>query len=129
LLCDVLKETIQKELPSRFAVVFDGWTEGTHLYIGIAALHINVVDGKETACQTMLSMQPLLADGIKGMQAIDHIEHLLKVLQSYGKSCANIVCLVGDNCSVNQSMARLLNVALLGCASHKFNLAVRRWIA
>jgi hypothetical protein len=26
-------------------------------------------------------------------------------------------------------MARLLNVALLGCASHKFNLAVRCWIA
>ncbi len=125
---DILKETIQKELPSRFAVVFDGWTEGTHHYIGIAASYIKVVDGKETACQTMLSMQPLLADGIKGMRAVDHIEHLSKVLLSYGKSCADIVCLVGDNCSVNQSMARLLNVALLGCASHKFNLAVRRWI-
>jgi hypothetical protein len=37
---DILKETIQKELPSRYAVVFDGWTEGTHHYIGIAALFI-----------------------------------------------------------------------------------------
>ena len=112
-------------------MVFDGWTEGTHHYIGlgIAASYIKVVDGKETACQALLSMQPLLADGIKGMRAVDHIEHLLKVLLSYGKSCANIICFVGDNCSVNQSMARLLNVALLGCASHKFNLAVRRWIA
>lgn len=126
---DVLKETLQKELPSRFAVVFDGWTEGTHHYIGIAASYIKEIDGKETACQTMLSMQPLLADGIKGMRAADHIEHLSKVLLSYGKRCADIVCLVGDNCSVNQSMARLLNVPLLGCASHKFNLAVRRWIA
>lgn len=63
------------------------------------------------------------------MRAADHIEHLSKVLLSYGKRCADIVCLVGDNCSVNQSMARLLNVPLLGCASHKFNLAVRHWIA
>jgi hypothetical protein len=83
---DVLKETIQKELPSRFAVVFDGWTEGTHHYIGIAVSFTKVIDGKETACQTMLSMQPLLADGIKGMQAVDHIEHLSKVLQSCLKS-------------------------------------------
>ena len=52
-----------------------------------------------------------------------------EVFLSYGKSCANIVCLVGDNCSVNQSMTRLLNVALLGCASHKFNLALQRWIS
>jgi hypothetical protein len=28
-LCDVLKETLRKELPSKFVVVFDGWTEGT----------------------------------------------------------------------------------------------------
>jgi hypothetical protein len=34
---DILKETIQKELPSRFAVVVDGWTEGTHHYM--ASLH------------------------------------------------------------------------------------------
>ena len=92
-LCDILKETTQTELPSRFAVVFDSWTGGTHHYIGIAALFIEVVDGRETACQIMLIIQPLLADGIIGTEAVDHIEHLLKVLLSYGKSCANIVCL------------------------------------
>ena len=92
-----MKETLQKELPSRFAVVFDGWTEGTPHYIGIAASYIKEVDGKETACQTMLSTQPLLADGIKGMRAADYIEHLSKVLLYYGKSCTDIVCLVGDD--------------------------------
>jgi hypothetical protein len=77
----------------------------------------------------MLSMQPLQANGIQGMRAVDHSEHLSKLLGSYGKSTGDIICLVGDNCQVNQSMARILNVPLLGCASHKFNLAVRRWIA
>lgn len=82
---DVMKETLQKELPPKFVVVFDGWTEGTQHYIGVAASYMKTVDGKETACQTMLSMKPLLADGITGMRAIDHIEHLSNVLQGYGR--------------------------------------------
>jgi hypothetical protein len=128
LLWEVLRETLRRELPDKFVVVFDGWTEGTHHYIGVAASYMKMVDGEEVAQQTMLSMKPLLADGIQGMRATDHLEHLSRILEKYGKTCANILCLVGDNCAVNQSMARLLNVPLIGCASHKFNLAVRRWI-
>ena len=124
-----VKEALSRELPSKFAVVFDGWTEGTQHYIGVAAAYLTVVDGKEVTKQTMLSMKPLLADGVHGMRAVDHIEHLEKVLESYGKTMDNILCLVGDNCSVNKSMARILDVPLIGCASHKFNLAVREWIA
>jgi hypothetical protein len=126
---DVMKNTLRKELPSRFAVVFDGWSEGTQHYIGVAASYIKKVDDTEVSVQTMLSMRPLLADGVKGMRAVDHIDHLTRVLESYGKNEKNVVCLVGDNCAVNQSMARIMNVPLLGCASHKFNLAVRRWIS
>ena len=38
---DVLKETLRKELPSRFVVVFDGWIEGTQHYIlGVAATYM-----------------------------------------------------------------------------------------
>lgn len=129
-LCDVMKETLQKELPPKYVVVFDGWTEGTQHYIGVAASYMKTVDGKETACQTMVSMKPLLADGITGMRDINHIEHLSNVLQGYGRSNNDIICLVGDNSAVNnQSMARILGVPLIGCASHKFNLAVRRWIS
>ncbi len=118
-LLDVLKETLRRELPSsRFVEVFDGWTKGTHHYIGDAASYMKVVDGKEVPIQTMLSMQPLLANGTQGMRAVDYIEHLSKVLGSYRKSTGGIICLVGNNCQVNQSMARILNVQLLGCASH-----------
>jgi hypothetical protein len=84
--------------------------------------------GKLIPVQTMLSIKPLLSDGIQGMRAVDHIEHLEKVLNRYGKKMSAVICLVGDNCSVNQSIAQIMKVPLLGCASHKFNLAVRRWI-
>ena len=126
---DILRETLRNELPQKFVIVFDGWSEGTQHYVGVAAAYIKTIDGKEVPMQTMLSMQPLLSHGIQGMRAKDHLEHLSRILELYGKTCADILCLVGDNCSVNQSMARTLNVPLIGCASHKFNLAVKRWIA
>jgi hypothetical protein len=64
---DVMKHTLRQELPSRFAIVFDGWSEGAQHDIGIAASYIKKVDDTEVSVQTMLSMRPLLADGVKGM--------------------------------------------------------------
>jgi hypothetical protein len=128
-LCDIIKDTLQNELASKFVVVLDGWSEGSQHYIGVTAGYMKSVNVKDVAVQTMLSMQPLLSHGIQGMRAKDHLDHLSRILQSYGKDCCNVLCLVGNNCSVNQSMARTLNVPLIGCASHKFNLAVKRWIA
>ena len=34
--------------------------------------------------------------------------------------------MAGDNCSINRKLARLLRVTLLGCQSHKLNLAVSK---
>ena len=50
------------------------------------------------------------------------------MLAIYGKDTTNVICFVGDNCNVNQSIARTMKIPLIGCASHKFNLAVKRWI-
>ena len=127
----VVKGYIKHRLPAKFALIFDGWTEGTDHYIGVWASY-NVTDashdGKEHPVTTLLSIRPLLADGVEGMTAKDHLCHLTRVLEGYGKNKTNVICLVGDNCSVNQSIARTMEVPLIGCASHKLNLAVRRWI-
>ncbi|OWY94058.1 hypothetical protein PHMEG_00036322 [Phytophthora megakarya] len=39
-----------------------------------------------------------------------------------------VTCVVGDNCSSNQSIATKIGVPLVGCASHRINLAVNRCI-
>ena len=88
-----------------------------------------MVNGVEVVTQTVLSMRPLLNEDIKGMTAQDHLHHLSMILGMYGKSDTNIVCLIGDNCAVNQSMSKILKAPLVGCGSHKFNLAVRKWIS
>ncbi|KAE8975552.1 hypothetical protein PF006_g18139 [Phytophthora fragariae] len=38
--------------------------------------------------------------------------------------------MVGDNCSVNQSIGRKVGaVPFIGCASHRFNLAMKDYLA
>jgi hypothetical protein len=86
-----VQASIKKKLPNKFSIVFDGWSEGTVHYIGVSAAYVMLIDSEEVIVHTLLSMRPLLADDINGMKASDHINHLLKMLSSYGKTDANIV--------------------------------------
>ncbi len=97
----VLQQAINDRLPSTFVLVFDGWTEGTELFIALSAsLTETASNGKDLPVQVMLSMKPLLADGIQGMMAVDHLQHISNVLSRFDRSCQDIICLVGDNSSV-----------------------------
>ncbi|KAG3046349.1 hypothetical protein PC121_g20734 [Phytophthora cactorum] len=50
------------------------------------------------------------------------------VLELYNKDSAMIMFIVADNCAMNQAIATRLGVPLIGCASHRFNLAVCRYL-
>ena len=130
-LVEVVRETIKNKLStSKFVVMFDGWTEGTEHYIGLnVSYNVHYKEsGKQVPTHSLLSIRPLLAEEVVGMTATDHLRHISKVMSSYGRASEDILCFVGDNCAVNKKMAADLGVPLLGCASHKFNLAVRMWI-
>jgi len=47
----------------------------------------------------------------------------------YGKGVNNISFFVGDNCKTNRSIATLTEKPLLGCYSHKFDLAVSGYLS
>eukprot|EP00644_Phytophthora_capsici_P010759 jgi/Phyca11/104645/e_gw1.9.920.1 len=51
------------------------------------------------------------------------------ILDVYNKTEDMVGFLVGDNCSTNQSIATKMGVPLVGCASHRFNLAVGKYLA
>lgn len=135
-LVNVVRDKIKRKLPSeKFVIMFDGWTEGTDHYIGISASYTDKTGADDESGNhvsgvhsSLLSIKPLLVDEIAGMSASDHLKHISKALKMYGKDVEDILCFVGDNCSVNRRMSKDLDVPLLGCASHKFNLAVREWI-
>ncbi|KAE9274409.1 hypothetical protein PR003_g29614, partial [Phytophthora rubi] len=58
-----------------------------------------------------------------------HIKLFDGVLNVYNKKLDMVASIVGDNCATNQSVATKLGVPLVGCASHRFNLAVNRFLA
>lgn len=123
-------ENIAKELKEAgvLSLLLDGWTaDGTSThYIAIFAGYKHPSSGKYT--EVLLAMQPTL-DEDGGMGADAHEELLESTIALYSLTKSNIVCLVGDNCSTNKCLARQWGVPLVGCASHRFNLAVKHhWI-
>lgn len=58
-----------------------------------------------------------------------HVSFIGAILKFFNKSIDNIAYIVGDNCSVNCKIAEELDVSLVGCASHRLNLAVNLMLA
>ena len=46
----------------------------------------------------------------------------------YGKSLSCVLDLVADNENLNKALARVLKVPMVGCASHRLNLAVNMFM-
>ena len=46
----------------------------------------------------------------------------------FGKSKDAVSFFVGDNENLNKSIAKMIGVPLIGCYSHRFNLAVRKYL-
>ncbi|KAF0714996.1 hypothetical protein AaE_011435 [Aphanomyces astaci] len=71
----------------------------------------------------MLAFVAMLDEG--DHSAVQHVVFVEATLQLYSKTLDAITFVIGESCSVNQRMAGLLNVPLVGCVSHRFNLAVQ----
>ena len=59
---------------------------------------------------------------------MSHYDFLIDTNDFYGKSLENLLFLVSDNCSTNQAITNHTAFSLLGCASHRFNLAVQQYL-
>ena len=70
----------------------------------------------------MLGFSPMVSETF--FTAADHIELIQYVLNVFNKSLTNVVVIIGDDAEVNKSRANLCGIPLIGCASHKFQLAV-----
>ncbi|KAG3086359.1 hypothetical protein PI125_g18948 [Phytophthora idaei] len=62
------------------------------------------------------------------LSAEAYLEMIDAVFELYNKDSAMIMFIVADNCATNQAIATRLGVPLIGCASHRFNLAVCRYL-
>ncbi|EGZ29832.1 hypothetical protein PHYSODRAFT_284516 [Phytophthora sojae] len=117
-----VERSIASELPARFGIMLDGWTHASEHYIAVFACY------EVTGCPktTLLSMAPLLDALDDDLSAQGHLEFLATTLpRDYGVQLAQCRFLVADNCALNRRLATLMSVPLVGCASHRLNLAVQ----
>jgi hypothetical protein len=116
-----LRVVITEEMAVLIGLMFDGSSHLTMHFIGVYALY---VVGGRLQC-TLLALSPL-DDGSQVADA--HIELFRNVLAVYNKRVDIVQFIVADNCNTNRSIATKLGVPLVGCVSHRFNLAVNTFL-
>jgi len=118
-----VRSVISAKLPSKFCICFDAWTENKNHFVGIYAIHN---DDYNNSVNLLLGFTTLLDES--NWTAQNYADTIIYILESFGKSIINVICLVGDNCNTNKRLANILNLPLIGCASHKLNLAVENYL-
>ena len=113
---------IAAELPPHFGLTFDGWSDGSTHYCAILALY--EVDGVRKT--PLLAMSPLIDED--RLDADAHVAFIDATLEVFGRDRESVGFLVADNCAVNGSIARKFGVPMVGCYSHKLNLAVQLFL-
>jgi hypothetical protein len=118
---ELVVKKIAEDLKDKIVgLIFDGWSEDSSHFVALVACY----EGKDdNATLRLLAVAPLLNESDFGAES--HREYIDNTLLSYGLTTNSISFIVGDNCNTNKSLARLMNKPLIGCASHRFNLAVK----
>ena len=112
-------------LATLYALVFDGWSEGSKDFIGMYI----VFPAKEVDADHvlyLLAFAPLHDE--TNFTTEDHANFIRATLNRYSMSTDRHFCSIGDNCSTNKATANRLGVSLLGCRSHRFMLLVEQFL-
>ena len=124
---DLLVKKVEKKvaniLPEKFGLIFDGWSIDSDHYVAIFACFSR---GGERYTP-LLAFSPLLDE--EKLDAKSHVDFIKATLQIYEKSTTNVIFLVADNENTNNKISDILSVSLIGCASHRLNLAVNLVLA
>jgi hypothetical protein len=105
-------------LPAKFGLIIDGWTEGNRHYFGLYAAY-------DTDQYPLLAIAPPFDE--ECYTAENQAAFISDILELFGRRRDDVLFLVADNTNVNPATARLLGCAFIGCASHRFNLAVKEY--
>jgi hypothetical protein len=115
----VIDEKLKQELPAKFGLVIDGWAEENTYNIGVFAAYAK--DGKNYTRLLMFFDEARFT-------AQTLAEFLLDVVENFNRTKKDLLFLVANNTNTNSEAADLLEVPLIGCASHRFNLAVQKFL-
>ncbi|KAE9175038.1 hypothetical protein PF005_g25579 [Phytophthora fragariae] len=142
LLYGYVRDVIAAKLPDRFVIVLDGWTSGGRHFVVILAVY-NDPSGADPAQRNpnydesvqclsrrfvLLAFCPFCDEENLGAQSLYDL--IADTLATFNKPWTSVLFMVGDNCSVNQSIGRKAGaLPFIGCASHRFQLAVNDFLS
>lgn len=118
-----IDKKLKSELPTKFGIVIDGWSEGTTHYFGVFAAYSK----NEKKFQRFLTIAPPFDE--TSFTADAQAAFIVDVVELLDRQKTDILFLVADNTNTNPRTAEILNVPFIGCASHRFNLAVQRYLS
>ena len=75
----------------------------------------------------LLAVSPLQDE--EDLSAESHYQFIATTLQIYNKTTSSVIAFVADNENLNGAIAKLMKVPMIGCASHRLNLAVNRYLS
>ena len=110
--------------PGGFGLVLDAWTDGTTHFI---ALFASCEIEKRLSTPLLTISPPFDETSFSALTFYDFIGDTLA--NSYSRSKKDILYIVADHASVNSALANMLGVPMIGCASHKYNLAVKETLS
>jgi hypothetical protein len=116
-------QAIARELPDKFGMIIDGWTGADKVYY-ICIYGQYAIDGIPK--RPLLAMCPPIDE--LSHSSHSHYQTIEETLKWYNKDISNLSYMISDNCSTMTSLANYLNVPFIGCASHKLNIAIRRYL-
>ena len=150
-LCDainakVVRSKIAEELPDTFGIIFDGWECGGEHYLAMFATWTRTNGSVAERLIGMVVQPPppistapnIVSD--TGFSAEDLGDLLFDCLAEYSRDFESIEFMSGDNVSVNKLLATKIEtwlrnvkgirrvIPLLGCNSHRLNLAVNEFL-
>lgn len=124
LLCLKMEVRMRERLPAKFGIIFDRWSEGSDHYIVLFACY-----NENGQLKTyLLAFQPIPDydhEIYYQLTAAAHQEFIISTLAHYQRDPDTLTFLVGDNSITNHSLATRCGVPLVGCGSHRLNLAVK----
>ncbi|OWZ13937.1 hypothetical protein PHMEG_00012660 [Phytophthora megakarya] len=112
-------------LPVKFGIIFDGWTFQSEHYLAVFA----VFEHDGGADKVLLAFAPLIDDDVTDHTSASHVKFLEGILPFFDRKIEDVIYLIGDNCAVNTKLASLLSIPLVGCASHRLNLAAQKFMS
>jgi hypothetical protein len=144
-LTELVERKISSGMGDRGALMFDGWSVNNMHYVAVYGCYMRkhkvLLRGRVTYMEEvavdLLAMSPMPAVDPDApvtaetttFNAAAHRTFFENTLGYYGLDTDWIVCLIGDNCSVNLKLADDLGVPIVGCDNHKLNLEVQALLA